>query len=543
MSALNDSVIICDAVSNSAEKKTSLRSKNRVKIVKKTFYENSLRHIQLSAKRWRQIEAQKKLLQNVKQVDNNKNTFFSSEADSVEQDSVIILSDNEFESTSKENEDICKDSECTKKRSFESSEDDSNKPLGQRETRAKKHQRKKRKVDSVSSINNNTSCLLISDTEDSDIVTIAANNENIAPLDSINQSSDDIVVVWSSSNTALPDATIEEDRTLNDEKEKESTTNCEKEEETVEQQEISNRLFMIDCSPNEKNLKYLRHTKNFDKCFTPNAVKKNQNNEPDLIFSIPGLVFPMATDISHTIMMKKPKSLFNALAKLELKASESYTEQTPLPSTSKESTSKESTSKESTSKESTSKESTSKESTAKESTSKENNTLLTTSHTTIPSTPAKLTRLRPIIIDGNNVAMAYTNGKAFSEKGILMVIDYFKKRGHSVKVFIPQYRRAVIHQMLEKWYTEGIAVFTPSRYIAGRWITSYDDRYILQYATMCEGIVISMDQYRDLYKEKPEWRETILNRLLVPTFVGDIVMFPDDPLGRSGPRLDEFLRY
>lgn len=55
--------------------------------------------------------------------------------------------------------------------------------------------------------------------------------------------------------------------------------------------------------------------------------------------------------------------------------------------------------------------------------------------------------------------------------------------------------------------------------------------------------MISSDQYRDLYKEKPEWRNTIMNRLLTPTFVGNIVMFPEDPLGRNGPKLDEFLKH
>lgn len=68
-------------------------------------------------------------------------------------------------------------------------------------------------------------------------------------------------------------------------------------------------------------------------------------------------------------------------------------------------------------------------------------------------------------------------------------------------------------------------------------------RFILEYATMCGGIVVSLDQYRDLYNEKPEWRETIEKRLLTPTFVGNYVMFPEDPLGRNGPKLQEFLRY
>ena len=27
------------------------------------------------------------------------------------------------------------------------------------------------------------------------------------------------------------------------------------------------------------------------------------------------------------------------------------------------------------------------------------------------------------------------------------------------------------------------------------------------------------------------------------TFVGDMLMFPEDPLGKKGPRLDEFLKF
>lgn len=155
----------------------------------------------------------------------------------------------------------------------------------------------------------------------------------------------------------------------------------------------------------------------------------------------------------------------------------------------------------------------------------------------------KHNNLRKIIVDGCNVAMAHTNGRIFSEKGIELVLDYFQERGHEVKVFLPQHIRRRHYQFLEELYKIGIVVFTPSRFIAGRQITSYDDRYILEYATKCEGIVISSDQYRDLYEEKPEWRGTIVNRLLSPTFVGDFVMFPEDPLGKKGPDLDTFLRY
>ena len=46
-----------------------------------------------------------------------------------------------------------------------------------------------------------------------------------------------------------------------------------------------------------------------------------------------------------------------------------------------------------------------------------------------------------------------------------------------------------------------------------------------------------------LTQEKTTWLEVVKNRILMPTFVGDDLMFPYDPLGRSGPSLDRFLRF
>jgi hypothetical protein len=38
-------------------------------------------------------------------------------------------------------------------------------------------------------------------------------------------------------------------------------------------------------------------------------------------------------------------------------------------------------------------------------------------------------------------------------------------------------------------------------------------------------------------QEKKEWREVIEKRLLMPTFADeDTLLFPEDPLGRHGPR-------
>ncbi|XP_043484541.1 uncharacterized protein LOC122512652 [Leptopilina heterotoma] len=151
--------------------------------------------------------------------------------------------------------------------------------------------------------------------------------------------------------------------------------------------------------------------------------------------------------------------------------------------------------------------------------------------------------LREIVIDGPNVARAYTRGKYFSQTGLKIVIDFFKNRGHKVVAFIPQHVRSRNREMLEDLNRDGYVVFTPSRKAGSKIITPYDDRYVLEYATKCNGIIISNDQYKDLYQEKPEWRDTIENCILPPTFVGDHLMFPDDPLGRNGPKLDAFLRH
>lgn len=76
----------------------------------------------------------------------------------------------------------------------------------------------------------------------------------------------------------------------------------------------------------------------------------------------------------------------------------------------------------------------------------------------------------------NLIFSRYRKHKIFSEEGIKIVVEYFQKRGHSVKVFVPHHRRSLNHPLLEKLYTDGIVIFTPSRFIGGKRITPYDDR-------------------------------------------------------------------
>ncbi|XP_010630501.1 probable ribonuclease ZC3H12B [Fukomys damarensis] len=159
--------------------------------------------------------------------------------------------------------------------------------------------------------------------------------------------------------------------------------------------------------------------------------------------------------------------------------------------------------------------------------------------------------LRPIVIDGSNVAMSHGNKEEFSCRGIQLAVDWFQDKGHKdITVFVPAWRKEqsrpdapiTEQDILRKLEKEKILVFTPSRRVQGRRVVCYDDRFIVKLAFDSDGIIVSNDNYRDLQVEKPEWKKFIEERLLMYSFVNDKFMPPDDPLGRHGPSLENFLR-
>ncbi|XP_061106140.1 probable ribonuclease ZC3H12B isoform X2 [Conger conger] len=159
--------------------------------------------------------------------------------------------------------------------------------------------------------------------------------------------------------------------------------------------------------------------------------------------------------------------------------------------------------------------------------------------------------LRPIVIDGSNVAMSHGNKEVFSCRGIKLAVDWFLEKGHKdITVFVPAWRKEqsrpdapiTDQEILRKLEKEKILVFTPSRRVQGRRVVCYDDRFIVKLACDSDGIIVSNDNYRDLQNEKPEWKRFIEERLLMYSFVNDKFMPPDDPLGRHGPSLENFLR-
>ncbi|XP_023828031.1 probable ribonuclease ZC3H12C [Salvelinus sp. IW2-2015] len=159
--------------------------------------------------------------------------------------------------------------------------------------------------------------------------------------------------------------------------------------------------------------------------------------------------------------------------------------------------------------------------------------------------------LRPVVLDGSNVAMSHGNKEVFSCYGIQLAVDWFLERGHrDITVFVPSWKKeqsrpdALItdQDILRRLEKDKILVFTPSRRVQGRRVVCYDDRFIVKLAYESDGIIVSNDNYRDLASEKPEWKKLIDERLLMYSFVNDKFMPPDDPLGRHGPSLENFLR-
>ncbi|XP_077307868.1 NEDD4-binding protein 1 [Lithobates pipiens] len=152
-----------------------------------------------------------------------------------------------------------------------------------------------------------------------------------------------------------------------------------------------------------------------------------------------------------------------------------------------------------------------------------------------------------IIIDGSNVAMSHGLQRFFSCRGIAIAVEYFWKIGHrKITVFVPQWRTKRDPNITEQHFLQeleelGILSFTPARTVLGSRIASHDDRFLLHLAEKTRGIIVTNDNLREFVEESPAWMQIIKERILQYTFVGDIFMLPDDPLGRFGPKLNDFL--
>lgn len=97
--------------------------------------------------------------------------------------------------------------------------------------------------------------------------------------------------------------------------------------------------------------------------------------------------------------------------------------------------------------------------------------------------------LRPIVIDGSNVAISHGNKEVFSCLGIRLCVEWFRNRGHKeITVFVPKFRKESPRpdnpikdqEILFELEKERMLVYTPSRFVGGKRVVCYDDRYVLK---------------------------------------------------------------
>lgn len=105
------------------------------------------------------------------------------------------------------------------------------------------------------------------------------------------------------------------------------------------------------------------------------------------------------------------------------------------------------------------------------------------------STDNRHTGLRPIVIDGSNLAYCHGNKEVFSCLGIRLCVDWFRNRGHKdITIFVPKFRKESPRpdnpiknqEILFELEKERMLVYTPSRFVGGKRTVCYDDRYILK---------------------------------------------------------------
>ncbi|KAF6131874.1 NYN domain and retroviral integrase containing [Phyllostomus discolor] len=154
--------------------------------------------------------------------------------------------------------------------------------------------------------------------------------------------------------------------------------------------------------------------------------------------------------------------------------------------------------------------------------------------------------LRRVVIDGSSVAMVHGLQHFFSCRGIAMAVQYFWNRGHrEVTVFVPTWqlkknRRVRESHFLTKLHSLKMLSITPSQLENGKKITTYDYRFMVKLAEETDGVIVTNEQLHVLMNNSKKLM--VKDRLLPFTFAGNLFMVPDDPLGRDGPTLDEFLR-
>ena len=97
--------------------------------------------------------------------------------------------------------------------------------------------------------------------------------------------------------------------------------------------------------------------------------------------------------------------------------------------------------------------------------------------------PAQSGQLRPIVIDGSNIAMLHGRHKKFSTRGIEIVIKYFEARGHrEITAFVPQSKNKGGEAKVRSILAPYLQNFRPRPYSAWRLQSGWSSLPACQYS-------------------------------------------------------------
>ena len=86
--------------------------------------------------------------------------------------------------------------------------------------------------------------------------------------------------------------------------------------------------------------------------------------------------------------------------------------------------------------------------------------------------------------------------------------------------------------------------YTPAKKLGNKRIVCDDDTTILRLALNNQGIIVSNDNFKRFINQNgEEFKQVIEERVLMYSFIDEKFMPVEDPLGKSGPSLDNFLRF
>uniref|UniRef100_A0A0X3P8N9 Putative ribonuclease ZC3H12C n=2 Tax=Schistocephalus solidus TaxID=70667 RepID=A0A0X3P8N9_SCHSO len=153
-------------------------------------------------------------------------------------------------------------------------------------------------------------------------------------------------------------------------------------------------------------------------------------------------------------------------------------------------------------------------------------------------------RLRPVIIDGANVAHADTAKPSFNAQNLRCALDYFLERGHEdILIVLHGIRHASCSAVFTEAEMAKYFSFASCRRLCKETLIADDDSIILEFATKRNAVVISNDQYRDWVNVRPEFRDVIENRLIPYSFNAGVFVISHHPMGKRKPPLDEILTF